>query len=92
MARYRKVDPRIWRDEKFRKLTPEQKAIALYVLTNPSNDVGFVYLSDRVAHEIGSDAKAFVADLRTVCAELQWAIDESLRTVFLPPQWRWGGA
>lgn len=35
MARYRKIDPRIWNDEKFRKLTDDGKLIFLFLLTHP---------------------------------------------------------
>lgn len=36
MARYRKVDVRIWNDEKFRALTVEAKLIFLHILTHPN--------------------------------------------------------
>ncbi|TMQ30091.1 MAG: hypothetical protein E6K65_06690 [Nitrospirae bacterium] len=39
-ARYRKIDPRIWTDEKFRLLTGEQQRIALYILTAQTNRIG----------------------------------------------------
>ncbi len=35
MARYRKVDPRIWNDQKFRALTDDGKLAFLFVLTHP---------------------------------------------------------
>lgn len=36
MSRYRKVDPRIWNDEKFRSLSDDGKLIFLMLLTHPS--------------------------------------------------------
>jgi hypothetical protein len=33
MGHYRKVDPRFWKDEKVRRLSIQEKAIALYVIT-----------------------------------------------------------
>ncbi len=35
MARYRKIDPRIWNDEKFRNLSDDGQLIFLFVLTHP---------------------------------------------------------
>lgn len=35
MARYRKVDPRIWNDEKFRALSDDAKLTFLFLLTHP---------------------------------------------------------
>jgi hypothetical protein len=36
MARYRKIDPRIWNDEKFRAFSDDGKLAFLFVLTHPS--------------------------------------------------------
>jgi len=35
MARYRKIDPRIWNDEKFRTLSDDGKLVFLFLLTHP---------------------------------------------------------
>lgn len=35
MARYRKVDPRIWNDEKFRLLSDNAKLVFFFLLTHP---------------------------------------------------------
>ena len=37
-ARYSKVERRIWRDERFRKLPERGKLLWLYLLTNDSQD------------------------------------------------------
>jgi hypothetical protein len=34
--RYRKIDPRIWNDERFRALTDDGKLVFLFLLTHPS--------------------------------------------------------
>lgn len=39
MASYRKIDPRIWNDERFRVLTDSGKLAFLFVLTHPSEDL-----------------------------------------------------
>lgn len=36
MAKYRKIDPRIWNDKKFRSLSAEGQRLFLYILTHPS--------------------------------------------------------
>lgn len=36
MSRYRKVDPRIWNDEKYRALSDDGKLVFLMLLTHPS--------------------------------------------------------
>ncbi len=35
MARYRKIDPRIWNDEKFRELSDDGQLVFLFILTHP---------------------------------------------------------
>lgn len=34
-SRYRKIDPRIWNDEKFRTLSDDGKLVFLFLLTHP---------------------------------------------------------
>ena len=36
MAHWRKIDTRIWNDEKFRSLTDQGKLLFLYILTHPN--------------------------------------------------------
>src|SRR5690348_1070413 len=36
MARYRKIDPRVWNDEKFRSFSDDAKLGFLFVLTHPA--------------------------------------------------------
>ncbi|MGH8258108.1 MAG: hypothetical protein ACREUG_00285, partial [Steroidobacteraceae bacterium] len=61
MARYRKVDSRIWNDAKFRVLTNEGKLAFLFVLTHPHmTALGAMRASaSGLAEEIGWSAKAF---------------------------------
>ena len=51
MARYRKIDPRTWKDEKFRVLLSEEKLIAFYVITAQSNRIGLFNFSPAMAAE-----------------------------------------
>lgn len=50
--KYRKIDPRIWRDEKFRRLTAVQKLVAVYCLTAQANRCGIFAFSTAFAHAI----------------------------------------
>ena len=61
MARYRKVDPRIWNDEKFNDLSRDGKLAFLFVLTHPHlTSIGAMRASFAgLAAELGVDAKAF---------------------------------
>lgn len=61
MARYRKVDPRFWRDEAVRGLDVTDKAIALYVITAQSNRVGIFNFSPALAAEdLGMTPETFL--------------------------------
>jgi len=58
MARFRKIDPRTWRDEKFRHLDPLDKLIAFYILTGQTNRIGIFNFSPAMAvEEIGTIRK-----------------------------------
>lgn len=65
MARYRKVDPRIWNDERFRELSDDAKLAFLFLLTHPHmTSIGAMRATiPGLASEIGWDleraAKAF---------------------------------
>lgn len=61
MARYRKVDPRIWNDAKFRKLNDQGKLTFFFLLTHPHmTAIGAMRASlPGLASEIGWSEKAF---------------------------------
>jgi len=61
MARYRKIDPRIWNDEKFRLLTDDGKLSFLYLLTHPHlTAIGAMRASvDGLSKELGWPMKRF---------------------------------
>lgn len=61
MARYRKIDPRIWNDEKFSSLSHEAQRIFLFVLTHPSmTGLGAFRISrSGMAEELGLDSEGF---------------------------------
>ncbi len=55
MARFRKIDPRIWNDSKFFALSQEAKLLFLYLLTSPAmTNIGALPMRDiAVAQEVG---------------------------------------
>jgi len=61
MAKYRKVDPRIWNDAKFTDLTDEGKLAFLFVMTHPHmTSVGAMRATlSGLAEELGWEPEAF---------------------------------
>lgn len=61
MARYRKIDPRIWNDSKFASLSHEGQRLFLYILTHPSMTSLGAFRSSRLGllEELGLDPKEF---------------------------------
>ena len=62
MARYRKIDPRIWNDAKFSHLSNDAKLLFIYLLTSPQTQmIGAVPMrSESVAAELGFDMERYV--------------------------------
>lgn len=61
MARYRKIDPRIWNDSKFSSLSNDAKLLFIYLLTSPQTQmIGAVPMrAESVAAELGFDMKRY---------------------------------
>ena len=61
MARYRKIDPRIWNDEKFRGMSDNGKLVFLFLLTHPHmTALGAMRATIAgLAEELGWTAEAF---------------------------------
>lgn len=61
MARYRKIDPRIWNDAKFAALSSEAKLLFLYLLTSPAMTIlgALPMRASAVAEELGLDPKRY---------------------------------
>ena len=65
---YRKIDPRIWNDEKFSEWSLYEKAIAIYILTAQANRIGIFKFSPALAAEdLGDDIKPISAGIEKVC-------------------------
>lgn len=69
MARYRKIDPRIWNDAKFCSFSERGKLLFFYVLTHPNMTmIGMLRATpEGLFSELGFDASDCQADWQAVC-------------------------
>ena len=90
-AKYRKVDPRMWTDEKFCRLTTQEKLLAIWLLTSSRvNRCGIVMWSPGLAsEETGIEPTVIDTVLDTVCSTMNWVRDTVSRTLFLARWWRY---
>jgi hypothetical protein len=90
-AKYRRIDPRFWRDEKVQKLRPLEKLIAMYCFTGPeTNRVGIYPLSVALGAELtGLNKPEFVKSFVSVNKALSWQWDLSSRVIYLPTWWKY---
>jgi hypothetical protein len=86
MARYRKVDPRIWGDEKFLRLPERAKLIFLYLLTNPSMTMlgAMRGSSSGMAEEVGVEVDEFRDAFQRIVDAGMVRFDQRARFVWLP--------
>jgi hypothetical protein len=90
MARYRKADPRFWKDEKIRGFDPIDKLLAQYAFTGQSNRIGcFAFSPGMAAEDTGIPLKTFVKRFRLVCQRLNWKWDEQVGVLYLPTWWKY---
>lgn len=89
-ARFRKIDPRIWTDEKFRQLKAEEQRIALYILTAQSNRIGlFSFSAGKAREDLDMSPQTFRKGFQKVCQTLNWEWDADARVLYLPTWWRY---
>lgn len=86
MSRYRKVDPRIWNDEKFRMLSDNGKLAFFFLLTHPQQTMlGAMRATiPGLAAEIGWSEEAFREAFREALAKGMAEHDERACLVALP--------
>lgn len=89
--KYRKVDPRIWNDEGFARLSTEERLLALWLLTSERvNRCGILIWSPGLAsEETGIPKDRIDTVCHTVCHTLNWVQDRGSKTVFLTRWWRY---
>src|SRR5687767_3310060 len=89
-SRYRKIDPRIWTDEKFRQLSGEEQRIALYILTAQSNRIGlFSFSPGKACEDLRTTPIKFQKCFLAVCQALKWEWDKDARVLYLPTWWKY---
>jgi hypothetical protein len=87
---YSKIFRRIWRDEKFRALAPNEKLAAFYLLSGQSNRIGyFAFSMALAAEELGLPLDECRARISSSGAALGWALDEPSGVVLIPTWWKW---
>lgn len=86
MARYRKVDPRIWNDRKFRGLSDPGKLAFLFLLTHPHmTAIGAMRgTMPGLAEEIGWEAEAFREAFREALSKGMAEHDRTACLIALP--------
>ncbi len=88
--KYRKIDPRIWRDERFIKLTEGEKLVAIYCLTAQVNRCGiFTFSPAMAAEDLGTSTDTFAKRFGNVLRGLKWEWDSTLRVLYFPTWWKY---
>jgi len=90
-AKFRKIDPRMWTDEKFRRLEPDGKLLAIWLLTSSRvNRCGIVLWSPGLAsEETGIHRNRIDTVCDTVCHTLNWVQDTVSCAIFLKRWWKY---
>jgi len=90
VPRYRKSDPRFWKDEKILSFDPTDKLLAQYAFTGQSNRIGcFAFSPGMAAEDTGVPLRTFVKRFRQVCQRLNWKWDERVGVLYLPTWWKY---
>ncbi|MDR3898275.1 MAG: hypothetical protein Q3X95_03325 [Duodenibacillus sp.] len=86
MPRYRKIDPRIWNDEKFSSLSHEAQRMFFFVLTHPSMTAlgAFRISKSGMADELGLDTKGFAQPFAELLEKGLVKYDERAFLLFAP--------
>lgn len=90
-AKYRKADPRLWRDEKFRELSRDEQLITLYLLFGPQgNRLGiFPFSPAEAAETLKLDPISFMQGFGNVVKTFSWHYDEKARVFYIPTWWKY---
>lgn len=86
MARYRKIDTRIWNDRKFRELDDKAKLAFFLILTHPNtNQLGMIRTrSVALAMELGWHPDAMSDAILTLCRMGMLMVDDKAGFIFIP--------
>jgi hypothetical protein len=85
-AKFRKIDPRIWTDERFVALDSDGKLLALWILTSTRiNRCGILIWSAGLASdETGLSRDCIDTVFDTVCHTMNWPYDTVSKALFMP--------
>ncbi len=91
MAKYRKLFPRIWTDERFARFTRDEKLLTIYCLTcRQCNRIGIYQFSPALAsEELGLTLDKVNTVLDTLCDRLSWKYDKANRVLYFPTWWKY---
>ena len=90
MKRYRKIDPRIWSDEKFTALSLRDKLITFYCITAQSNRIGlFLFSPAKGAEDLKLSFRTFAEGFGKVSKTLNFSFDKINRVLYLPTWWKY---
>jgi len=90
MARYRRFDPRFWKDEKVRGLTLTEKAVAAYCITGQCNRIGiFSFSPGEAAEDLEIKPGTFAEAFEKVVKRFRFGWDEKARVLYLPRWWKY---
>ena len=86
MARYRKIDPRVWNDSKFASLSHEGQRLFLYILTHPSMTSLGAFRSSRlgILEELGLDPEEFAEAFDEPLRKGLFKYDPKASLIFAP--------
>lgn len=86
MARYRKIDPRIWNDQKFASLSHEAQRMFFFVLTHPMMTAlgAFRISKEGMAAEVGLSLEGFAKPFHELLEKGLLKYDERAFLVFAP--------
>lgn len=84
-AKYRKIDPRMWDDEKFEEMEPMHKLVAINALTSQSNRIGiFKFSPAKSAEQCGMSLDSYAIAIAKVSQTLKWGYDKARNVLFIP--------
>jgi hypothetical protein len=88
--RFRKIDPRFWKDEKIRAMPLSHKGLALYLFTGQSNRIGlFSFSPGEALEDLDISSQTFREGFGKVCLNLNLGWDETSRVLYLPTWWKY---
>ncbi len=84
-SKYRKIDPRLWKDEKFRNFSAQEKLFCIYMFTAQANRIGiFSFSPGEAAEDLETLPQTFLKGFGNVINTLNWRWDSGVRVLYIP--------